>query len=167
MKKTVLYILFIVLFILNLEAKAENVKITDADTISIDGEKIRFSGIDAPEMKQTCIQNDDGVFWLVSCGVLARDVLVKKIGNEIPKCIREPEKDFFGRTLAECFVNGESLSKFLVINGYAFDYKKYSKKKYANDELFAKENKLGLWNMDFQYPFKYRKNIKTCGKSYC
>ena len=97
MKKTILYILFVVLFIFNLEVKAENIKITDADTISIDGENIRFSGIDAPEMKQTCVQNDDGVFWLVNCGVLARDVLVKKIGNEIPKCIREPEKDFFGR----------------------------------------------------------------------
>ena len=167
MKRNFLYILFIVLFIFNLEVKAESVKITDADTISINGEKIRFSGIDAPEMKQTCIKNDDGVFWLINCGVLARDVLVKKIGNEIPKCIREPEKDFFGRTVAECFINEESLSIFLVRNGYAFDFARYSKKKYAKDEKFAKEKKLGLWAMDFQYPFIYRKNIKMCGKSYC
>ena len=157
MKKTVLYILFFVLFIFNLEVKAESVKITDADTISINGEKIRFSGIDAPEMKQTCIKNDDGVFWLINCGVLARDVLVKKIGNEIPKCIREPEKDFFGRTVAECFINEESLSIFLVRNGYAFDFARYSKKKYAKDEEFARENKLGLWAMTFQYPWDFRK----------
>ena len=111
------------------DVKSQNIKIIDGDTIRLNGKKIRFSGIDAPEMKQTCIQNDDGVFWLVNCGVLARDVLVKKIGNEIPKCIREPEKDFFGRTLAECFVNKESLSIFLVRNGYAFDFVRYSKKK--------------------------------------
>ena len=167
MRRNFLYVLFIVLFALNLEAKAENVKITDADTISIDGEKIRFSGIDAPEIKQTCIKNNDGIYWLVNCGVLARDFLIKKIGSEIPKCIREPEKDFFGRTLAECFLNKKSLSKFLVRNGYAFDFKRYSKKKYKEDEKFAKENKLGLWTMDFQRPHVYRSNIKKCGKNQC
>ena len=152
-----LYTLFITLFIFNLETKAENIKIIDADTISINGEKIRFSGIDAPEIKQTCIKNNDGIYWLVNCGVLARDFLIKKIGSEIPKCIREPEKDFFGRTLAECFINEESLSIFLVRNGYAFDFVRYSKKKYAKDEEFARENKLGLWAMTFQYPWDFRK----------
>ena len=159
MRRNFLYILFSALFIFNLEAKAENIKITDADTISIDGEKIRFSGIDAPEMKQTCIQNDDGVFWLVNCGVLARDVLVKKIGNEIPKCIREPEKDFYGRTLAECFVNNKSLSSYLVRSGYAFAYRRYSKK-FIPDEDYARINKIGMWSMEFDYPWDYRKSKK-------
>ena len=53
--------------------------------------------------------------------------------------------------------NGESLSKFLVRNGYAFAYRKYSKK-FIKDEEFAKENKLGIWSMKFEYPWNFRKD---------
>jgi len=35
---------------------ADNLKIIDGDTIILNGEKIRFSGIDTPELKQTCLQ---------------------------------------------------------------------------------------------------------------
>ena len=129
---------------------ADNIKIVDGDTIVLNGEKIRFSGIDTPELKQTCIQNDQEV----KCGLSAKMLLVKKIGNNIPKCISEG-KDVYKRTLAECFVNGESLSKFLVRSGYAFAYRKYSNK-FIKDEEFAKINKLGMWSMTFQYPWDFR-----------
>ena len=130
---------------------ANNLKIVDGDTIVLNGEKIRFSGIDTPELKQTCIDEDKEVF----CGVLAKTLLVKKIGNETPECISEG-KDVYKRTLAECFINGESLSSFLVRSGYAFAYRKYSKK-FVEDEEFARTNKLGLWSMKFQYPWDFRK----------
>ena len=130
---------------------ADNLKIVDGDTIVLNGEKIRFSGIDTPELKQTCIDEDKEVF----CGVLAKMLLVKKIGNETPECISEG-KDVYKRTLAECFINGESLSSFLVRSGYAFAYRKYSKK-FVEDEEFARTNKLGLWSMKFQYPWDFRK----------
>ena len=58
--------------------------------------------------------------------------------------------------MAECYVNDESLSKYLVKNGYAFAYRRYSKK-FVEDENFAKKNKLGLWSMDFQYPWDFRR----------
>ena len=74
---------------------ADNLKIIDGDTIVLNGEKIRFSGIDTPELKQTYMKGVQKVF----CGMFARMLLIKKIGNETPKCIREG-KDFFGRTLA-------------------------------------------------------------------
>ena len=125
---------------------ADNLKIVDGDTIVLNGEKIRFSGIDTPELKQTCMNGDQKVF----CGKLAKMLLVKKIGNKTPECIREG-KDVYKRTLAECFINGESLSAFLVRSGYAFAYLKYSDK-FIKDEEFAKKNKLGMWSMKFQYP---------------
>ena len=134
------------------KVKSDSIKIVDGDTIVLNGEKIRFSGIDTPELKQTCMQVDQEV----ACGMSAKLLLVKKIGNKTPKCISEG-KDYFKRTLAECFVNGESLSSFLVRSGYAFAFRKYSKK-FVEDEEFAKENKLGLWSMIFQYPWDYRKN---------
>ena len=131
---------------------ADNLKIVDGDTIILNGEKIRFSGIDAPELKQTCMIDDQKVF----CGISAKMLLIKKIGNETLKCIRE-DKDIYKRTLAECFVKGESLSVFLVRSGYAFAYKKYSDK-FIKEEEFAKENKLGVWSMKFQYPWDFRKS---------
>ena len=132
---------------------ANNLKVIDGDTIVLNGEKIRFSGIDTPELKQTCLKNNEEV----GCGIFAKMLLIKKIGNNTPICIGK-KKDFYKRTLAECFVNGESLSKFLVRKGYAFAYRKYSKK-FIKDEDFAKENKLGMWSMTFKYPWDFRKGL--------
>ena len=130
---------------------ADSLRVVDGDTIVLNGEKIRFSGIDTPELKQTCINDDENVF----CGTSAKMLLIKKIGNQTPECINEG-KDTYKRTLAECFVNGESLSAFLVRSGYAFAYRKYSTK-FVKDEEFAKANKLGMWAMTFQYPWDFRK----------
>jgi len=146
------FLAFFVLGILTCNISfANDLKIVDGDTIVLNGEKIRFSGIDTPELKQTCMQDDQEV----ACGMSAKMLLVKKIGKHTPECISEG-KDAYKRTLAECFVNGESLSKFLVRNGYAFAYRKYSKK-FIEDEEFAKANKLGMWAMTFQYPWNFRK----------
>ena len=70
-------------------------------------------------------------------------------------CVKEG-KDRYKRILAECFVNNESLSSYLVRSGYAFAYRKYSKK-FIPDEEFAKSNKLGMWSMEFDYPWDWRK----------
>ena len=131
---------------------ANDLKIVDGDTIVLNGEKIRFSGIDTPELKQTCMDGDQKVF----CSMFAKTLLIKKIGNEIPKCVSEG-KDVYKRTLAECFINGESLSAFLVRSGYAFAYRKYSDK-FIREEEFAKKNKLGMWSMQFEYPWDFRKS---------
>ena len=148
--KKLLVILILGLFLCNISF-ADNLKVVDGDTIVLNGEKIRFSGIDTPELKQTCIDEDQEVF----CGVLAKMFLINKIGNKTPVCISEG-KDIYKRTLAECFIDGESLSSFLVRSGYAFAYRKYSKK-FVEDEEFARANKLGLWSMKFQYPWDFRK----------
>ena len=148
--KKLLVILFMSLLWISVSL-ANNLRVVDGDTIILNGEKIRFSGIDTPELKQTCLQNNEEV----GCGMFAKMLLVKKIGNNTPICIGK-EKDFYKRTLAECFVNGESLSKFLVRSGYAFAYRKYSTK-FVKDEDFAKINKLGMWSMTFKYPWDFRK----------
>ena len=133
------------------DTNAQNVQITDGDTIKINGEKIRFSGIDTPEMKQTCIEN--GI--INPCGVIAKKILMDKISNNEVVCISEG-KDQYKRTLAECFVNDESLSSYLVRSGYAFAYRRYSKK-FIADEEYAKSNKIGMWSMKFDYPWDWRK----------
>ena len=89
--------------------------IIDGDTIIISGEKIRFAGIDTPEKNKVGHE-------------FSKKKLKEKIGNNVVICIREPKLDPWGRTVAECFIGYESISSFMVKNGYACDYVKYSKK---------------------------------------
>ena len=49
-----LVLIFFVFFYSNL-VQAQDLKIIDGDTIVLNGEKIRFSVIDTPELKQTCM----------------------------------------------------------------------------------------------------------------
>ena len=142
----------IVFFLTYTDVKSQNLKITDGDTIKINGEKIRFSGIDTPELKQTCLKEGVKNF----CGKEAKQILIDKIADNKISCIREG-KDRYKRTLAECFVNDESLSSYLVRRGYAFAYRKYSKK-FVIDEDYARVNKLGMWSMEFEYPWHFRRN---------
>lgn len=131
------------------------VAVIDGDTIHIGQKKYRFSGIDAPEIKQTC--QKDGV--VIMCGVIAKDALQNKINNREVSC-KDEEIDRYQRIVAECFIGEESLSKYLVRNGYAVAYRKYSNK-FIEDEEYAKQNKLGLWSMTFEYPWDYRAKLRS------
>ena len=142
----------LVFFFTYTDIKSQDIKITDGDTIKINGEKIRFSGIDTPELKQNCIKEGESD----PCGITAKQILIDKIGNNKVICISEG-KDQYKRTLAECFVNDESLSSYLVRSGYAFAYRRYSKK-FIADEDYARINKIGIWAMKFEYPWDYRRN---------
>ena len=132
--------------------------VVDGDTIKINSEKIRFSGIDAPESyykgrKQFCLKGEEKI----SCGELSKIFLIEKIANQKVKCEIEAKTDRYKRKLGECFVEGKSLSRILVKNGYAFDYPRYSKKKYSIEQEYAKINNLGLWSMKFEFPWDFRK----------
>ncbi len=130
--------------------------VTDGDTIKINGEKIRFGGIDAPEKEQICNLNGEKIF----CGKISSQKLKEIIGKNKVKCIKEKNRDRYRRIVAECFVNGESISKNMIKSGYAFDYPKYSKNKYAKYQEYAKKNQLGIWKMKFDYPWLWRKKNK-------
>ena len=133
-------------------------KIIDGDTLKINNKKIRFSGIDAPESyffgkKQLCILNNVEIL----CGKLSKEKLIEKIGNQIVNCRIEKNKDQYSRLIGECFIKNESLSVFMVKNGYAFDYPKYSNGKFREHQIYAKNLSLGLWQMQFEYPWIWRK----------
>ena len=153
-KKKVILVISIpslLLFLIFNQVSSQELRVVDGDTIHLNGEKIRFTGIDTPELKQTCVKEG----FTEPCGITAKEILIKKIGDNKVECISEG-KDRYERTLAECFVNGESLSSYLVRRGYAFAYRRYSKK-YIPDEDYAKANQVGMWSMEFDYPWDYRK----------
>ena len=161
------FLKFIIIFFLFQISKAEEIygipKIIDGDTVHIKSKKIRLEGIDAPEIKQQCKKPFLKISAIIgfefnksySCGVIAKKKLIDKIDNSKIKCISS-SKDRYKRFLATCFKNKINLNKWMVRNGNAVAYKRYSKD-YVRDEAYAKENKLGVWEGSFMMPEKWRK----------
>ncbi len=137
--------------------------IIDGDTIRIENYKIRLEGIDAPEIKQQCKKEKFKISLIIgftfyedyNCGAVSKENLVKKIGSSKIRCI-STSQDRYKRYLATCFRDKINLNKWMVRNGHALAYKRYSNK-YVLAEEFAKENKLGLWKGKFINPEKWRK----------
>ena len=151
-------LIFASIVLLNLETKITASEIsgfavvTDGDTIKISNNKIRLHGVDAPEKKQNCTKNAKEY----NCGTVATEALIKKINKNAVKCLTQKNKDRYNRFIGTCFVEGTDLNKWMVRNGHAIAYRRYSKD-YILDEEFAKINKLGLWSGTFLRPEKWRK----------
>jgi endonuclease YncB( thermonuclease family) len=155
MKKIIYFLIFSFFLSTILIADEKKIQVIDGDTIHIGKLKYRFFGIDAPEIKQICEKDNTKI----QCGVIAKSVLKNKIADKIPECIVK-DKDRYQRLVAECFIGKESLSRFMVREGYAVAYSQYSKD-FIEDEKYAKENKLGIWSMNFQIPSEYRKSLRN------
>ena len=116
--KKIIYFFILTFFLSNISfAKEKNIQVIDGDTIHIGKNKYRFFGIDAPEKKQICEKDNKKI----QCGVIAKNVLKNKIADKIPECVVK-EKDRYQRLVAECFIGKESLSRFMVREGYAVAY---------------------------------------------
>ena len=126
--------------------------VTDGDTIKILNKRIRFHGVDAPENKQICIKNSKEY----SCGQEATKALIKKINEKEVICEVQSALDRYKRYIGVCFSGGNNLNQWMVRNGYAVAYRRYSKD-YIKDENYAKKNKIGLWEGNFIHPEKWRK----------
>ena len=155
MKKIIWFFIFSFFLSITSIANEKKIQVVDGDTIHIGNLKYRFFGIDAPEKKQICEKDNIKI----QCGVIAKNVLKNKIADKIPECIVK-DKDRYQRLVAECFIGKESLSRFMVREGYAVAYTQYSKD-FIDDEKYAKENKLGIWSMNFQLPSEYRKSLRN------
>ena len=70
-------ICLIFFFVTYLDVKSSEIKVIDGDTIHLKNKKIRFSGIDTPEIKQICNKNNEAI----KCGVQAKQLLINKIGK--------------------------------------------------------------------------------------
>jgi endonuclease YncB( thermonuclease family) len=113
------------LLIANSATAAERVGIprrVDGDTLAIGATKIRLQGIDVPETDQVCL-NASGQQW--TCGIEARDRLAAHIAGREIRCV-SIEIDVYGRDLALCSAAGEDLNGWMVREGWALAYVKYS-----------------------------------------
>lgn len=157
-------IIFVLILISNTTLNAKEIiglpRIVDGDTIHIGEYKIRLEGIDAPEMKQTCKLQYLKLSFLsfnktYYCGVKSKEKLSKKINNKKINC-KISSRDRYKRYIATCYKNKTNLNKWMVRNGHAVAYLRYSKK-YYRDENYAKKKGLGLWRGAFLRPEKWRK----------
>lgn len=125
--------------------------VTDGDTIEIHGERIRIHGVDAPESAQTC-QDAEGAAW--RCGQSAALALSDLLDAQTVSCIRT-DTDRYGRTVARCSVAGEDVGAWLVSNGWARAFTRYSSE-YLGQEREAKLAKLGIWRGEHVAPWDWR-----------
>lgn len=133
--------------------------VTDGDTIEIHGTRIRLWGIDAVEAKQLCW---DAQSRALRCGLIASVALAEFIARRVVHC-EQLSVDRDGRPVATCSIGGGDIGDWLVREGYAIDYVKYSKGAYAKAQDIARANDAGLWKMEWQLPENYRACMKKKG----
>jgi len=126
------------------------VQAADGDSLRLGGQRIRLSGIDAPELHQTC-QNDKGKPY--PCGVLAKRQLERTIKGPGLKC-ETVATDRYGRSVAACTVNGRDLSDVMVRSGWALDTTRDGV--YLAAEAEARRARRGMWAGTFEEPADWR-----------
>ena len=126
--------------------------VTDGDTVVIHGTRIRLFGIDAPESAQVC---EDAAGKEYRCGQVAALALSDRIG-EAPISCEPRDTDRYGRTVAVCRKGAEDLNAWMVAQGYAIAYRRYSID-YVEAETTAKATKRGIWAGSFTTPSEWRR----------
>ena len=132
--------------------------VIDGDTIDIHGQRIRLHGIDAPESKQICISGGEKY----RCGQRAALALSDRIGRGSVTC-EAKYTDRYGRVVAVCFKGQEDLNGWLVSEGLAVAYRRYSQD-YVGYEAQAKSMSVGLWAGEFVMPWDWRRGKRLASE---
>lgn len=128
--------------------------VIDGDTIEIAGERIRLHGLDAPESWQKCKDGDGGTY---RCGKEAAASLDRFLAASRPARCEFVERDRYKRFVGVCFrADGTEVNRWLVANGYAVDWARYSKGSYAAAQNNAQARAIGIWRGTFQHPCEAR-----------
>jgi endonuclease YncB( thermonuclease family) len=126
--------------------------VIDGDTIEIHGQRIRLFGIDAPEGGQLCTRPAPGE--RLRCGQQGSFALADRIGRGTVSCQRR-DVDRFGRVVAVCFLGNEDLGRWMVLNGWAVAFRRYSLD-YVADEDAARRSRINIWSGEFEMPWEWR-----------
>ena len=133
-------------------------RVIDGDTLDVGGVRIRLHGIDAPESEQSCLAG--GRRW--SCGREAARALSGRIGGRSVAC-EERDRDRYGRVVAVCSASGRDLNAWMVEEGWAFAYRRYSTA-YVAEESGARAARRGVWRGEVVLPWDWRKGKRLEGR---
>lgn len=136
-------------------------RVIDGDTLDLGGTRVRFWGVDAPESDQRCLDAYGAEY---ACGDVSSRALSTFIAGRQIDC-EERGLERYGRTIGQCSVEGEDVASWMVRNGQALDYTRYSRGKYLADELRARRAKMGLWSGSFDRPEDWRHRPRTSPSS--
>ncbi len=125
--------------------------VIDGDTIEVHGQRIRLHGIDAPESRQLC--RLDSKPW--QCGKDAANALADKIARRPVTC-EDLGRDRYKRIIARCTVAGEDINAWMVSQGWALAYRRYSLD-YVDEEADAQSARRGIWATEFVKPWEWRR----------
>ncbi|HPF23135.1 MAG TPA: thermonuclease family protein [Hyphomonas sp.] len=113
--------------------------VIDGDTIEIHGERIRIDGYDTPESGSMC--------GTINVYQKASNALADFVWHKNVVCDTNG-KDRYGRRIADCKAGGKSVAEYMVEQGWARDWPKYSNRAYADEERKARAAKRGLWGLN-------------------
>lgn len=128
-------------------------RVHDGDTFTLNGNKIRLWGVDAPELAQQCTR---GKREKVACGTVARDALRTMVRGEKVVCT-QVERDRYKRIVATCQVGGRDVGELMVRSGNALKYQRYSGGRYQRAERAAQDRRAGVWAGEFTEPWRWRR----------
>lgn len=123
----------------------------NADTLQVGGTYVFLWGVESVERNQKCEIN--GVLW--ECYPAAVRGLETIIGVSDVTCVEVGERDYLGRWLGTCSINGEDVAMVLVRNGFALA-KRDETLDYVEAEEAARAEGIGLWQGQFQPPAEHR-----------
>ena len=126
-------------------------RVVDGDTIDVGGARVRLHGIDAPESGQSCVAQ--GARW--PCGRRATRALAGRVGGRTVVC-EERDRDRYGRIVAVCRQGGRDINAWLVAEGWALAYRRYSRE-YVDEESTARAARKGVWRGEFVAPWDWRR----------
>ena len=125
--------------------------VIDGDTLDIHGTRIRLHGIDAPESVQLCLDPSQKSW---RCGQQAALALAEKIGRAVVRCDKR-DVDRYHRIVAVCRLGDTDLNAWMVRQGWAVAYSRYSRD-YVEDENAAQKARVGIWVGRFIDPANWR-----------
>lgn len=132
------------------------------------GIEIRFHGIDAFELHQTCT-GEDGKLW--HCGYASQAYLTEIIQDHPVTCFGGGPgqgQDPYGRKIAVCYRRDKNLNEAMIRRGLALALRRNSEAyveakewaHYVEAENWAHAQRAGVWAGTFVPPWDWRRGVR-------
>ncbi|MCI0429774.1 MAG: thermonuclease family protein [Rhodospirillales bacterium] len=131
----------------------------NGDSVFVAGVDVRLFGIDAPEWRQQCELNGG----LYPCGQAAHLALATRVNGKVLRCEQLDYDMRNKRPVARCFVDNLDVGGWMVAQGLAVAYRRYSAM-YADEEARAKAARVGIWQGDFVAPEQWRQGARLAAE---